>query len=67
MSLKETIENYKNASNIDLFKSLNFLKERFESDKARVIEITYQIDAVESDYNKLYEEYKKRVGSDGDK
>ena len=65
MSLKETIEDYKNASNVDLFKALTFLKERFESDKTRVIEITYQIDSIESDYNKLYEEYKKRVGSDG--
>jgi|ETNvirnome_6_100_1030635.scaffolds.fasta_scaffold23718_2 hypothetical protein len=65
MSLKETIEDYKNASNVDLFKALNFLKERFESDKERVIEITYQIDAVEADYNKLYEEYKNRVGNGG--
>ena len=63
MNLKETIEDYKNASNVDLYKALNFLKERFESDKSRVIEITYQIDALEKDYNKLYDEYKKRVGS----
>tara|TARA_B100002019_G_C21273295_1_gene603682 strand:+ start:4140 stop:4337 length:198 start_codon:yes stop_codon:yes gene_type:complete len=65
MTLKETIEDYKNASNVDLYKALTFLKERFESDKSRVIEITYQIDALEADYNKLYEEYKKRVGSNG--
>ena len=65
MSLKETIEDYKNASNVYLYKALTFLKERFENDKARVIEITYQIDSLETDYNKLYEEYKKRVGSNG--
>jgi len=61
MDLKETIENYKTASNKELFTVLNFLKERFENDKARVIEITHQIDAIEKDYYKLYAEYKKRL------
>jgi len=61
MDLKETIENYKKASNQDLYNVLAFLKERFESDKKRVVEITHQIDAIEKDYNKLYAEYKKRL------
>lgn len=61
MDLKETIENYKKASNEDLYSVLVFLKERFESDKKRVVEITHQIDALEKDYNKLYSEYKKRL------
>ena len=54
MDLKETIENYKKASNTDLHKALTFLKERFESDKERVVEITHQIDLIEKDYHKLY-------------
>ena len=61
MDLKEIIENYKKSSNKDLYGALMFLKERFESDKKRVVEITHQIDAIEKDYNKLYVEYKKRV------
>ena len=61
MDLKEIIENYKKSSNKDLYGALTFLKERFESDKKRVVEITHQIDAIEKDYNKLYAEYKKRV------
>jgi hypothetical protein len=61
MDLKETIENYQKASNKDLYTALTFLKERFDSDKKRVVDISYQIDAIEKDYNKLYSEYKKRL------
>ena len=61
MELKEIIENYKKVSNKDLYGALVFLKERFESDKKRVIDVTHQIDALEKDYNKLYGEYKKRL------
>jgi len=61
MDLKETIENYKTLSNEELYLTLTFLKDRFESDKNRVIEITHQIDAIEKDYHLLYGEYKKRL------
>ena len=56
MDLKKIIEGPKTASNVELFEALSFLKERFESDKEKVIEITHQIDAIEKDYKKLYSE-----------
>jgi|18_taG_2_1085343.scaffolds.fasta_scaffold101553_2 hypothetical protein len=65
MNLQETIENYKKASNTDIHQALTFLKERFDNDKERVIEITHQIDLIERDYHKLYTEYKKRLNING--
>lgn len=65
MDLKKVIEGPKNASNTDLFNALNFLKERFEKDKSRVVEITHQMDAIEKDYNKLYNEYNNRLKGNG--
>jgi len=65
MNLKKIIEEHKKASNVELYQALTFLKERFESDKERVIEITHQIDAIEKDYNKLYTEYKNRLKGNG--
>lgn len=65
MNLQETIENYKKASNTDIRQALIFLKERFDNDKERVVEITHQIDLIEHDYNKLYTEYKKRLNING--
>jgi hypothetical protein len=61
MKLKETIEEYKSASNSDLHQALLILRERFGEDKQRVIEITHHMDNIERDYNNLYEEYKKRI------
>ncbi len=65
MDLKKVIEGPKNASNTDLFNALNFLKERFEKDKSRVVEITHQMDAIEKDYKKLYNEYNNRLKGNG--
>tara|TARA_R100001591_G_scaffold31198_1_gene42181 strand:- start:484 stop:681 length:198 start_codon:yes stop_codon:yes gene_type:complete len=65
MDLKKVIEGPKKASNNDLFNALNFLKERFENDKSRVIEITHQMDAIEKDYKKLYNEYENRLKGNG--
>ena len=60
MILKETIENFKTASNKELHEALTFLKSRHEQNKEKIIEITHQIDLIEKDYNKLYNEYRKR-------
>ena len=65
MDLKKVIEGPKNASNTDLFNALNFLKERFEKYKSRVVEITHQMDAIEKDYKKLYNEYNNRLKGNG--
>ena len=65
MDLKKIIEGPKTASNVELFEALSFLKERFDSDKEKVIEITHQIDAIEKDYHKLMKEYKNRLNGNG--
>jgi hypothetical protein len=65
MDLKKVIEGYEKASNNELYEALIFLKQRFDSDKQRIVEISHQIDAIEKDYNKLYNEYKNRVKGNG--
>jgi flagellar motility protein MotE (MotC chaperone) len=65
MDLKKVIEKPKKASNKELFDVLNFLNEQFQNNKAMVINITHQMDAIEKDYRKLYSEYENRLKGNG--
>lgn len=56
----ETIKDYKNKSNKDLEKSLDFLKENYETTKQIIIKMTHHFDEVESLYNKILKEYQNR-------
>ena len=59
--IKNIIENYNKVPNKDLTDAMVFLKERFDVTKKTVVDLTYQIDAIERDFNKLNDELKKRV------
>ena len=61
--LNEVIKNYKNSSNKDLIESIEFLTEDFEKTKDLLIKLTYHLDNTELNYNKLVEEYQKRISN----
>lgn len=54
------LKDYKNSSNRDLEKVMDFLNEDFEKTKDLIIKLTNHLDSTKDSYNKLYEEYKKR-------
>ena len=58
---KDILKNYKNKSNKDLSDVMDFLKDDFEKTKELIIKLTYHLDSAEKEYNKIYEEYKKRL------
>lgn len=59
----EILEDYKNKSNKDLMFALDFLKTDFEKTKDILIKLTYHLDNTELAYNKLFDEYNKRVNN----
>jgi hypothetical protein len=54
------LKDYKNSSNKDLEKVMDFLNEDFERTKDLLIKLSTHLDSTKDSYNKLYEEYKKR-------
>ena len=40
---------------------MDFLKEDFEKTKELLIKLTHHLDTTEKEYNKIYDEYKKRM------
>ena len=56
----EIIKEYKNRSNSDLKKAMDFINEDFELTKNTLIKMTHHLDKLESTYNKLLSEYKNR-------
>ena len=60
-TIKEILKNYKNKSNKDLSDVMDTLKEDFEKTKDLIVKLTYHLDSTEKEYNKIYEEYKKRL------
>ena len=54
------LKDYKNSSNKDLEKVMDFLNEDFERTKDLLIKLSTLLDSTKDSYNKLYEEYKKR-------
>jgi hypothetical protein len=54
------LKDYKNTSNRDLEKVMDFLNEDFEKTKDLIIKLTNHLDTTKDSYNKLYEEHKKR-------
>jgi SMC interacting uncharacterized protein involved in chromosome segregation len=49
--------------NKQILNEMTLLKEEFEKTKSLVIKLTHHLDNVESAYNKLNEEIKKRNGA----
>ena len=54
------LKDYRNSSNKDLEKTMDFLNEDFEKTKDLIIKLTNHLDSTKDSYNKLYEEHKKR-------
>lgn len=56
----QVVKDKKNQSNKIILESLEFLSDRHEKIKQAIINLTYELDEVESNYNKLLEEYTSR-------
>jgi hypothetical protein len=59
--LIEIAEDVENKSNNDLTTVANELYEEFESTKQLIVDLTRHLDGVESLYNKVNKEIKKRI------
>jgi len=59
--IKNIINDYKNKPNKSLVTAMDFLKEDFEKTKELLIKLTHHLDTTEKEYNKIYDEYKKRM------
>lgn len=59
--IKEIISNYKNKPNKSLVMVMDYLKNDFENTKELLIKLTHHLDSTEKEYNKIYDEYKKRM------
>ena len=59
------LSDYKNSSNSDLIKVMDFLQTDFEKTKDLIIKLTKHLDVTEQSYNKVFEEYKKRMNNVG--
>jgi hypothetical protein len=60
----EILKDYKNSSNKDLEKTMDFLNEDFEKTKDLIIKLTYHLDNTEISYNKVFDEYNKRMNNE---
>ena len=59
--IQSTIDNYKVKNNNDIIEAMKLLKNNFDDTKKLVINLTYRLDSIESQYNKLNIELKKRI------
>jgi len=54
------IKDYKNSSNKDLTKVMDYINEEFNTTKKNIIDLTYYLDNLEKTYNLILKEYQKR-------
>jgi hypothetical protein len=59
----EIIKNYKSSPNKDLIFVLEKLQLDFDQTKNAIIKLTHHLDKVESTYNLILSEYKKRTNT----
>jgi hypothetical protein len=57
----DILKDYKNKSNKNLTDVMDFLQDDFAKTKDLIIKLTYHLDETEKSYNKVYEEFKKRI------
>jgi|APGre2960657373_1045057.scaffolds.fasta_scaffold23186_2 hypothetical protein len=57
----EILKNYKNKSNKDLKTAMDFLHNDFEETKKLILKLVNHLDSSEKSYNKLLEEFNKRL------
>lgn len=60
--ITEIINDYKNQSNKDLEKVMDFISNEFESTKQKVIVMTHHLDKLENTYNLILKEHSTRNG-----
>jgi threonine dehydrogenase-like Zn-dependent dehydrogenase len=59
----EILMDYKNSSNKDLEFALDFIAKDFYKTRDLIVKLTKHLDSSENSYNKLKEEYKKRMNN----
>ncbi len=59
----DILSNYKNKSNKELTEVLDYLNLDFENTKNLIIKLTHHLDKTEESYNKVFNEFKKRVNN----
>ena len=57
----DILKDYKNKSNKNLTDVMDFLQDDFAKTKDLILKLTYHLDETEKSYNKVYEEFKKRI------
>lgn len=60
--ITEIINDYKNQSNKDLERAMDFISNEFESTKQKVIVMTHHLDKLENTYNLILKEHSTRNG-----
>lgn len=59
------INEYKESSNKELESVMDFIQEDFDKTKKNIIKLTEHLDKIESTYNLILKEYKKRTKLNG--
>jgi chromosome condensin MukBEF ATPase and DNA-binding subunit MukB len=59
--LKDLIKNAPETPNNKILEFLAVLSEKHENLKQEIIKKTYELDSITNSYNKLLDEYKKRI------
>ena len=57
------LSDYKNCSNKELSDVMEFLQEDFDKTKDLIVKLTKHLDTTENSYNKVFQEFKKRVNN----
>lgn len=57
------LSDYKNCSNKELSDVMDFLQEDFDKTKDLIVKLTKHLDTTENSYNKVFQEFKKRVNN----
>ena len=57
----DILKDYRNKSNKNLTDVMDFLQDDFAKTKDLILKLTYHLDETEKSYNKVYEEFKKRI------
>jgi prefoldin subunit 5 len=57
----EIINDYKSKSNKDLIKVMDFIKKDFDTTKENLLRLESHLSKLESTYNTILKEYKKRT------
>jgi len=61
----EILSDYKNCSNKQIVDVMDFLQNDFQKTKDLIVKLTKHLDVTEQSYNKVFDEYKKRLNNGG--